>query len=70
MQSAKYFIALFLFLSSPLWAMKTIDLSDKAHLSDEQKITLAQEAANKQDWKAVFNIFVSLSARRQFTGAK
>lgn len=61
MQLAKYFIALSLFLSSPLWAMKTIDLSDKAHLSDEQKITLAQEAANKQDWKAVFNILYPLA---------
>lgn len=61
MKLAKYLLSVSLFLSSPLWAMNTIDLGDKAHLSEEQKISLAQDAAEKQDWKAVFNILYPLA---------
>ena len=41
-------------LSSSAFAMKTIDLVDKAQMTDQQKMDLAQKLAEKQDWKAVF----------------
>ena len=41
-------------LSSSAFAMKTIDLVDKAQMTDQQKMDQAQKLAEKQDWKAVF----------------
>ena len=58
---AKLLLLTTLTLSSSAFAMKTIDLVDKAQMTDQQKMDLAQKLAEKQDWKAVFEIMYPLA---------
>jgi len=58
---AKLLLLATLTLSSSAFAMKTIDLVDKAQMTDQQKMDLAQKLAEKQDWKAVFEIMYPLA---------
>ena len=58
---AKLLLLVTLTLSSSAFAMKTIDLVDKAQMTDQQKMDLAQKLAEKQDWKAVFEIMYPLA---------
>lgn len=57
---AKLLLLATLTLSSSAFAMKTIDLVDKAQMTDQQKMDLAQKLAEKQDWKAVFELCILL----------
>ena len=58
---AKLLLLTTLTLSSSAFAMKTIDLVDKAQMTEQQKMDLAQKLAEKQDWKAVFEIMYPLA---------
>ena len=58
---AKLLVLTTLTLSSSVFAMKTIDLVDKAQMTDQQKMDQAQKLAEKQDWKAVFEIMYPLA---------
>lgn len=57
---AKLLLLTTLTLSSSAFAMKTIDLVDKAQMTDQQKMDLAQKLAEKQDWKAVLKLCILL----------
>ena len=63
---AKLLLLATLTLSSSAFAMKTIDLVDKAQMTDQQKMDLAQKLAEKQDWKAVFEIMYPLDLEGNF----
>ena len=58
---AKLLLLTTLTLSSSAFAMKTIDLVDKAQMTEQQKMDLAQKLAEKKDWKGVFEIMYPLA---------
>ena len=61
-----FYTALFS-LSLPTLAMKTIDITPPSQKSDQERMNLAQDFANKQQWIAVFDVMYPMALEGNVT---